>query len=53
MGSKGFEPTILFYGFDRAEKTAQDEKSIFVQHFRKLSVRSKYDPRFFFDVKSR
>ncbi len=24
MGSKGFGPTIIFYGFDRAEKTAQD-----------------------------
>ncbi len=37
--------------------SSQDEKSIFVQHFwwyfRKLSVRPKYDPGFFFDVKSR
>jgi hypothetical protein len=33
MDSKGFEPAIIFYGFDRVEKTAQDENGIFVQHF--------------------
>jgi hypothetical protein len=33
MGSKGFGPTIIFYGFDRAEKTAQDEQERIFKRF--------------------